>query len=170
MTKQVIRRHGDLEIDENPPFQNATWVVERVAWAVLFVILAAAVAGLFGHGPASRAQARTPGGGLEVDYPRLSRLDAPDEIELRFRAPGAGFATVEFDGDFSRDFVVESVQPEPVAQRPHRGGVSLDFEADDGDEQRVVVHVRPRRPAFPTRAQVGLRGQPPVEIAAVVFP
>lgn len=171
MTEQAIKRRGDLEIDENPKLQNATWTIERVAWVVMALLVLAGLAGAFGHGPLSRSEARTPDGALTVEYPRITRLDAADELELRFRPGGSGTATVEIDGSFSSNFVVERAQPEPTAQRTHEGGMSLDFEVAPGvREQVVVMHVRPRRPAFPARATVGLRGETPVEIAAVVFP
>ncbi|MBC6980135.1 hypothetical protein [Caulobacter sp. 17J80-11] len=169
MAQKVLQKHGDLEIDEDPGFQDVAWTAERVGWAIMLLLLLAAVAGVFGNGPFSRAQTRTPEGGLSVDYPRFARMESADELELRVR--GDRRATVEIDGDFSRDFLIESIQPEPVAQRPHRGGVSLDFEPGPGQaEQRVTLHLRPRRPGFPIRAEVGLRGEPRVEISTFVFP
>lgn len=171
MAGEVIRRHGDLEIDEDPGFQNATWRVERLAWALAALLLAAALLGAFGHGPLSRAQATTPDGRLVVDYPRVARLDAPDAIELRLRPSRSDRATVEIDGEFSRYFVVERAQPEPLAQSAHRAGMTLAFETPPAaHEQVVVLHLRPRRPSFPARATIGLRGAAPVEIATVVFP
>lgn len=171
MADEVIRRRGDLEIDDNPKLQNTTWVAERVAWVLLALFLAAALLGVFGHGPLSRGEARTADGWLVVDYPRVARLDSPDEIELRLGPGRPERATIDLDGDFSRNFVVERSQPEPSAQRALRAGMSLDFELPpSGDEQVVVLHVRPRRAAFPMRATIGARGSAPTEIATVVLP
>jgi hypothetical protein len=49
-----VQRHGDLEIQEDLPFQRREWLVERVAWGVMALLIVAALLGLFGTGPDDR--------------------------------------------------------------------------------------------------------------------
>lgn len=41
----------DLKVSEDMAFQHRTWVVQRVAWAALALLLIAAMLGLFSVGP-----------------------------------------------------------------------------------------------------------------------
>ena len=58
------REAADLAIREDMRHQRLEWAVERVGWAAVALVLVAALAGLLGHGPLSRATAGEPGSRL----------------------------------------------------------------------------------------------------------
>jgi hypothetical protein len=82
-----LQRHGDLEIPEDLPFQRREWVAERVAWAVMALLIAGALLGFFGTGPLSRTTAGDEAGPLWLEYERFARLLAAGALES---ARGAG--------------------------------------------------------------------------------
>ena len=124
MSKATEQR-GRLEILLDPAFQRREWVIQRIAWVLMGVILLAALLGLFGDGPLSHASARSPDGRIRVAYERFLRNHAPGEFSV-FVEPGA----VDADGRvrvwLARDYL-ESVRlkevvpaPEAVAVAPER--------------------------------------------------
>lgn len=54
-TRGEVHRVGDLEIEEDLDHQRRCWKLERASWAVMALVLLAAMAGLFGSGPLSWA-------------------------------------------------------------------------------------------------------------------
>ena len=64
-------RVGDLEISQDLTFQRRSWIVQRVGWVMLALLILAALGGLFGPGPLSRARAGPHDGPLWVEYQRF---------------------------------------------------------------------------------------------------
>lgn len=61
-----------LDVDDDRAFQEKFWTFQRVAWALMALILLAALAGTTGSGgPLAHAEASGPGGSIE--YPRIAR-------------------------------------------------------------------------------------------------
>lgn len=54
---EPIRRVGELEIEEDLDFQRRMWRLQQIGWALLVLVVVAALLGLFGKGPLSRAVA-----------------------------------------------------------------------------------------------------------------
>ena len=89
-------RHGDLEIDEDLPFQRREWFAERVAWAVMALLIAAALLGLFGTGPDRRRRGRTALARVRALRPR-ARAGAPAGA-CQPRGPASDAATRQHEG------------------------------------------------------------------------
>jgi hypothetical protein len=77
-----------MEIETDLEFQRRVWRVPRVGWLIIGAAVVAALLGLFGTGPLSRAS--TDGGGLTVEYDRFARREqthaappCPAAIEVR---------------------------------------------------------------------------------------
>ena len=78
-----LSRVGDLELGQDLPFQRRTWLVQRVGWGVVLLLLLAAAAGLLGRGPLSEKTARSADGALGVRYGRFVRHRAPTTVQLQ---------------------------------------------------------------------------------------
>src|SRR5690606_13874049 len=62
----LVRRFGELEIDQEISIQEKVWKIQRGGWlAMLFFILAGA-SGLLGNGPLSSSRVTDPSGRVEV--------------------------------------------------------------------------------------------------------
>ena len=102
------------QIAEDPEVQRRTWRFERIGWILLAVAVVAAVLGLFGEGPLSRAEETSADGSLSVDFPRFLRRQSPESIRIRFTAQaGSGSASLWIDRRWLDEVTVESVTPEP---------------------------------------------------------
>jgi hypothetical protein len=137
------------------------WVVQRVGWAAMVVLVAAGVAGFFGSGPASAGRAGAPR--LDVEYERFLRLDRP--TELAFRVDGGGPTELWLAEDYVHELKIEAISPEPRAVRAGRGRVVFEF--DLSGPTNVVFHVRPREVGW-LAGQAGVGA--PLELRHFVYP
>ena len=79
------RQSAELQLDEDPRFQERMWRIERLGWWAIGGILVAAAAGLFGHGLASRAtlaipDPARPASHLTLEYDRFTRAHSESQF------------------------------------------------------------------------------------------
>ncbi|GAA5514425.1 hypothetical protein Dcar01_03180 [Deinococcus carri] len=108
-------RIGDLELSQDLDFHRREIRGEKIGWAVMLLVVLAALLGLFGSGPLSTGEARTPDGRLEAEYNRFARYMAPAELRLTFRpeAVREGQVQVWLSRDYLQHMVIQKVIPEP---------------------------------------------------------
>jgi hypothetical protein len=166
---------GGIEIDEDLRFQTRMWRIERIAWWGIAAILAAAVVGLFGHGPASRATLEVrdsiePSGGMLLDYERFGR--AFSESQFVFTRPagpadGRGF-TLWLSSDYLGDVEVLRITPDPDGQELVSNGVRYHFSVHQGS-QNVTFRFKAQRPGTLSGA-FRLNDGPPTTFRQWLFP
>lgn len=150
-----------LEIDEDVGFQRKLWVVERVCWVLIFGIVAAAMAGVFGGGVIGRAVGG--GDGFQVEYDRFLRADNPTRITIRLDDIST-FA-------ISREYLskMRDVTVLPWAQVVLYGKESVMYTfAGEMQETEVFLHFTPTFCGF-LRGYVE-RGRDRVDFAQFVYP
>lgn len=107
----------DLTAELNPRVTRAHWVVQRVFWAILALVLLSALLGAFGGGPLSNASssASMTGVTLDLDYQRLTRSHSPQSLHLMVRAPqdSGESLTVVLPRKLSDRLRIEGIVPEP---------------------------------------------------------
>jgi hypothetical protein len=132
-------RSRDYPIQENMEFQRASWVVERAGWAVLTLLLIAALAGLFGHGWLSKQTIAD--GNLRVEFERFQRVTkvTPYIISLK----GGGEPKLTLGRAFQTSYEVIDMEPQPIRSSASANGIELQF-APMGDNLRAVIWARPR--------------------------
>lgn len=159
----------DLEIDEDRRFQERMWRAERLAWIGFALVVVVALLGLTGQGgPLQRAALRGETG--EIDYPRVTRWEASDEIRLTLEGgPGRAQAVVETDRRFSETFEIEDIQPAPADAVATPEGQRLTFDLQPGRSGSVTVHVRAMRPSLGAATRVHIDGEP-FTVAPVILP
>jgi hypothetical protein len=111
MTK---RERPDLELDFDDAFQRREHRVQRAGWAVIALVLVAALAGATGDGPL--ANARLERGGVEVVWARIVRAKARTEVRVEAQAALArdGYLTVRLGKSWIEAVEIEEVRPEPA--------------------------------------------------------
>jgi len=113
----VSRKHPDLDIDEDPTFQEKEWFVQRIGMWVLFLFVLCAAFGLTGMGgPLSAARAGRPEEPVFVEYERFVRYGASSTLTVHLRAGGrAPHGVVRFwvSGPYAATVHVASIDPPP---------------------------------------------------------
>lgn len=145
------RRPGGIDIDEDLEFQHRMWRFERVGWCGIAAILVAAVIGLFGHGPLSRATVDVPDSaqperGFMLHYDRFGR--AHSESQFVFSRPagplGDGTFSLWLSDEYLKSVEVLRITPDPVSQELVSDGVRYRFGYHDGP-QRLTFRFKAER-------------------------
>jgi len=160
MARRVERvpepQENGLQLNEDRPFHERFWVVERWAWVLFAIIILMALAGLTGGGGVlSRASATLDTG--EVDYPRITRWESSDDLTVTFDADRETHR-LTLGRPFSEYFEVEAVQPEPSRSLAAGDAYVMEFNAEADPPARVTLHIRPMHPGI-ARFQLGLDGE-----------
>ena len=162
--------HKDLELEEDMAFQRRNWIAERVAWAVMALIVVAALAGIFGTGPVSRTTVED-ARGVAIEYERFQRVSSPGLLRVDVAADSAaldGRLGVDLDREFLQTFKLETIRPEPAATSATAQGVRLTFAAT-GERATLFLYVRPSRIGF-ARPLLAVSNGAPVALSVFVYP
>lgn len=171
-TSESTEKTGGLEIEVEPRFQRGSWRVERAAWLIMAALIVAALSGLFGDGPLSRAESpesMDAAGTLRVEYERFARLNAPLRLQVRVLAPRAGELRVWVSRAYLDDTQIESITPPP-----ERVAVSADkliyfFRVTDAAPLNLDFHLTAEQ-VGQLRGQVGMDSGTPVSFQSFIFP
>ena len=135
---------GKIEIEEDVDFLHKEWRFQRVAWAVIALVLAAAALGAFGRGPISHTSAGDTQT-LQIDYERITRHGAANDIAIRIGAAAPRDSIVHLA--ISRSFIdahhVESIAPEPAQQRIEGDLLVYSFARRNASTMHIELKVRP---------------------------
>lgn len=104
-------------IDEDFGFQKRQWQVERVAWSLMALTVAAALAGVFGGGgPLNRGVATSANGTTELQYGRFARYLAPMSVDVNVSAPsGDRPLRLRVSDEYLSAMNVRSITPSPTS-------------------------------------------------------
>jgi hypothetical protein len=130
------------ELDATAFGRSGNPIGRAIAWFGLFLVVLLAVLGFTGRGGIfARAEARADHASL--DYPRVMRRDASEEIIVRLDAPAGKLAEIVLDPDLFAIVRLDEVVPRPVQTIMTPEGFRLVFE----HERAQVDIVLPLRPA-----------------------
>jgi hypothetical protein len=122
-----VAEHKALQLDEHLDFQRREWRVQRVGWFALAAFVVAALTGVFGSGPLSRAVASAPG--LSVDYDRFIRADVRSRLTIELARPeSATAAQLSISRSYFDAIDITRMFPEPSTVEVRGGEAILSFE------------------------------------------
>lgn len=163
---------GDgLRVDEHSGFQRAMWRVERIGWALMAVVIAAALAGLLGPGPLSRSTAASDDGRLTVDYLRFARTGGTSELSLEVDAAlvDDGRVDIVLGQSFLDGIDLRRITPQPAAEVATADGVRFTFDAAEPGTVTVSFAFRPEAMGR-VRTLVAVPDGPRVEVPQLFYP
>ena len=167
-----VPRRGDLQIGEDVDFLRRAWRVQRVGWALLVLILLAALLGLTGTGPLSQATAGSEGGPVRVEYERFVRANAVTDLRVRLGpgVPREGRARLWFDRQYLHKVEVTGVVPEPESVEVSPDRVTYVFlAAEGGGPVELAFDLKPMR--FGSwSGRMGAGDAEPVHLRHFVYP
>jgi hypothetical protein len=133
-----------LQLEQDLRFQQRAWRVQRAGWLVVVLLLLAAVAGLLGSGPLSRATVSVPDQ-LEATYQRFSQYQTPEAVtvDLAPAVTGSDEVALWLGRELLERVRVTSITPIPIR-----------VEASD---DRITYVFRLSRPGRPLRVRFALQ-------------
>ncbi|OQW32260.1 MAG: hypothetical protein A4E19_19710 [Nitrospira sp. SG-bin1] len=139
-------RIGDLEIKQDLDVQRTTWIIQRIGWAAMALIVLAALAGVFSSGPLARTVMTDDQRLFSLEYDRFGRYESESvlRLELTPEATKASHVTLWIDRIYWAKYAIEQILPEPSATRTGSDGFSYTF--DIGAQHApaaIILRLRP---------------------------
>ena len=134
-------------IQEDMPLQVRLWRIERLGWYLLALIVLLTLLGLFGTGPLSAVEARTPGG-LSVKYARFERNGAATQMTVAARGEPGQAVRFTVSGDLLRYFTLDGIQPPPARAMSAGEGLGFELVADAEGRATAYLALRPGMPGL----------------------
>jgi hypothetical protein len=161
---------GDLEINQDLRFQERSWRYQRTGWTVMAVIVLLSLAGLLGRGPSSDARAGGEEEGLEVQFERFGRRNAPQTLRLHVATPPGpeGKIRISIDRGYLESVQIDSMAPEAESVEGGPDRHTFEFATSQG-ETTISFKLRPEGLGR-LRGVAAVEGRPPVEFKQFVFP
>lgn len=161
-----------LELDQDLAFQHRSWIVQRIGWGVLGLIIVAALLGLFGGGPLSHTTVRSQDGALGLEYNRFWRVQTPMTlyIFLRLRAVNKDETRLWLSRSYIDAVDVQHITPQPQRVEAGTDRFTYIFAISQMDQQiKITFHVEPERPGRVT-GRLGLEDGTALSFAHVIYP
>ncbi|MGH7964579.1 MAG: hypothetical protein ACRERD_22680 [Candidatus Binatia bacterium] len=157
-----IRRVGDLELNQDLDFQHRSWIVQRIGWAVMALVVLAALLGLLGPGPLSSTVVGIRGAPLWGEYDRFAHYQAPTQlrIHLQLGTQREGEARVWLDRNYLDSVQVKNVIPQPDSVEAGPDRLIYTFRVSEPSQPAIVTFYLEPEQIGPLSGRVGLdRGQ-----------
>jgi hypothetical protein len=148
-------------------FQRREWLLQRIGWAAISLVLVAGLSGLFGGGPlAGRTAAND---GLAMEYEGLTRRGSPTTWTLTPRsAPANGRYEISLQAHWARHFRIHAIQPEPDSTRLEGSYWVYEFRARSAGTP-ITFHVEAEN-AGPFEGAIRLDDAAPLQVRQFVYP
>jgi hypothetical protein len=156
-------------VREDMRFQRLSWRLERTSWIVITLLLIAALAGVFFHGPLSQTTAKSPDGSLAVEYERFAHKTAVTHFVIRVSPPVPSQVLVRLSPGFMNLHDVDSLEPRPIRSSGGSYGLELIFAPSAAGDLAVHLGARPKRFGIAS-VHVEVEGRGAVNINQLVYP
>ena len=163
---------GDLEITQDLAHERLEWRIERVGWIVMALVLLAALVGLLGSGPLSRATAGEEGSALWVEYNRFERHQAPAMLRVHL-GPGAardGKARLWLNREYVENIELHHIDPEPERVEVEHDRLIYTFNLPDPTRPTAVTYYLEANTYGRMPLRVGLDAGPQLNFSQFYYP
>jgi hypothetical protein len=167
-----MQRVGELEIDQDLGFQQRMWTAQRVGWATMAVITLAALIGLLGPGPLSKAAAGEKAGPLQVEYQRFERFSKPTTLRVTVASEAAAGGEVRLwlDRQYAEAFQVQHVTPPPDRVEAASDRLTYVFDVPQPGQAVTIVFDLEAEKSGLLRGRMGLDTGPAFNFSQMVYP
>ncbi len=131
-----------MELEDEIDLHKRGWVIQRVGWALLFLVFAASLFGLFGHGILSNKKFSKRG--VQIEYERFTRMESPSEFRITINNVAHRRLSVTLSCTYLEKMRITAIQPEPQSQVVSKKGIEYTFNLPDGAV--IQLFLEPQRP------------------------
>jgi hypothetical protein len=128
-----------LQMEDEIALHEKGWIVQRVGWVILILLLVAAALGVFGDGVLSNRQESA--GNVSISYQGFGRFESQTEIKINAESVQHGMI-LRVPQNYLRVMEIEKVVPEPTSQKIQDDHVVLTLDAQQLAE--VTVYLKPK--------------------------
>ena len=154
-------------VEEKTRFQRRTWVIERLGWTALGLIVLAAFSGVFGFGPLSKTSSGD--ASLSIEYERFQRITHLVQFRVHLAASEAQERQLELDDEFATSYEITDIEPRPMHSSAGGHELQLTFSSKPSEPLTIIIWAHPRSYGA-VRLQVRTDGGADVHVAPFVYP
>lgn len=173
MSESDSTARSPLQLSEDMPFLRKIWLAQRIGWAVMALVVVAALLGVFGGGPLSTAVAGERGGALWVEHDRFARLGASYDLRVHWgpgQADADGSVRVWVGLAFLQRHSIEHVSPQPQSVEAGEDRLIYVFKSADPAKGGSATFSFTTARAGRGDAAVGLPNGATVHFWQIVYP
>lgn len=127
-----------LELDEHLKLHEKGWVIQRVGWIIMLLLVLAGAMGVFGSGIVSKQSPVI--GGITVEYERFFRYEA--EMKILVQSSAEPVTSISFPQTYLKDFRIVRFVPDPHHNQSTPEDVVYFFQG--GQNQIVSAYLIPK--------------------------
>ena len=131
-----------VQIAEDQAHERKERKAEIVGWAVIAVLLALALTGVFGRGPLSHATAETDL--IKLEYQKFLRKGADSEFVVQIRPSNDGVQSFWLSNQLLEKIEISRLEPTPKSSLVKDDGIEYAFDSQPGSEARVAFQFQPQ--------------------------
>jgi hypothetical protein len=168
----TAKRIGNIDLSQDMVFERREWVLQRVGWVVIALLLVAALLGLLGHGPLTREQAVDINSASWLEYNSVDHYQASSQLKLHV-GPGAASGKqlrVSLNQAYLERIELERVMPEPASQELGEGRVFFVFDVAEPGQPLDVAFQLAFTQFGRANAEVAVEGGPQFSFSQLVLP
>ena len=145
-------------------------MLQRVGWVLMLLVVVAALLGFLGGGGLAGISTGKAGGqaaGMELEYERFLRWEAPATLKVTLFDAQAPEQKLRFSKDFYEHLQVEQVIPEPKEVHLGKEHITYTFNSEGG-KARILFYLKPQGPAqMETTVD---NGRSKITISQIIYP
>ncbi len=162
-----------LEMGDVMTFQRRSWVVQRIGWIVMLLIVSAGLAGLFGSGPAAHAELGSRDSPLSLKYERFIRQYAPHALSIEIDQSALATdstAQVWLDQGWLAGNEIVSIIPTPVQSWNAGDRTYYRFRVVPGAGRSIITIAMNSKSAGSRNGRIGLASQAGHSFRQFIYP
>lgn len=130
-----------LDLPLDPAFEKWEWRGERIGWALMLLVILAAMIGLFGKGMLSHASKTAADGSLSIEYERFLHYHDPARLRVVVAANQVrdGQTKVWLSTGYLEAVALQKVTPDPIHVEAGSEGHTFVFHVPAGQGPITIM-------------------------------
>lgn len=159
-----------LDISEDISFEKKEWTTERIGWTVMIIFVLAALAGLTGPGPLSKALYS--GRYISIEYNRFERRQSPTRLVFLpgKQAVTPGTMKLTINREFIESIEIKGIQPEPEHTVLMGDEYQYEFNTGSGEESTKITFLYEADETGKLPLVITLPGKERAQFSQFIFP
>jgi hypothetical protein len=163
---------ASLELEDDLAFERREWRIQRVAWALLGLVVLAGLLGFLGPGPLTRSVISPQDRAISLEYYRFERSHRMSELRISVAASAGESDRIRLwiRRAYADEMRVQAVLPPADRVDVDADRVLFSFaRASPTREARILLKIEPQSTG-PEQGEIGLDGGSALAFTQFVYP